>query len=161
MSIKTKTQVGLIIILAIFALSLLLSQKAAPNIPPLFSLKRVQEKVFLNLKSNPEQRVDYLVFLLNNRLYELDAVVKAKNYDYVLPSASRYSTLAGQITDLVIANNLKDKVPSLKQTFENHQKVLNDLYIFYPKNTDNWEWKYIQDDVNYLKIYLDQLSKVK
>lgn len=162
MSIKTKTQVGLIIILVGFALSLILSQKTAPNVPPLFSLKRVQEKVFLKLKSNPQERVDYMVFLLNNRLYELDAVVKAKNYNYVLSSASRYSTLAGQITDLVIANNLKDKVPFLKQTFENHQKVLNDLYVFYPKNIpNNVEWKYIQDDVNYLKIYLDKLSSVK
>ncbi len=162
MSTKTKTQVGLIIILAIFALSLLLSQKATPNIPPLFSLKRVQEKVYLKLKSDPKARVDYMVFLLNNRLYELDAVVKGKNYDFVLPSASRYSTLAGQITDLVIANNMTDKVLSLKQIFEVHQKVLNDLYVFYPKNiAENVEWKYIQDDYNYLKIYLDKLSIVK
>ncbi len=162
MSIKTKTQVGLIIILAVFALSLLLSQKATPNVSPLFSLKRVQEKVFLKLKSNPEARVDYMVFLLNNRLYELDAVVKAKSYDFVLPSASRYSTLAGQITDLIIANNIKDSIEPVKKIFENHSKVLNDLYVFYPENIqDNVEWKYIQDDINYLKIYLDQLSSVK
>ncbi len=161
MSIKIKTQLGLIIFLVVFALSLVLSQKANPSNSSLFSLKRVQEKVYLKLKSDPGVRVDYMIFLLNNRLYELDTVVKGKNYQFVLPSASRYSTLAGQITDLVITNNLKSKVESIKQTFENHQKVLNDLYVYYPKNIpDNVEWKYIQDDVNYLKIYLDKLSKI-
>lgn len=161
MNFKTKTQVGLIIILAVFALSLILSQKATPNFPPLFSLKRVQEKFYLKLKSNPEARLDYMVFLLSNRLYELDAVVKVKNYDFVLPSASRYSTLAGQITDLVILNNMKDNIDFLKKIFENHQKVLNDLYVFYPKNTENLEYKYLEDDINYLNIYLDQLSSVQ
>ncbi len=162
MSTKIKTQLGLIIFLAVFALSLVLSQKAIPSNPFLFSVKRVQEKAYLSLKSNPKDRVDYMVFLLNNRLYELDAVVKGKNYDYVLPSSSRYSTLAGQITDLIITNNMKDSVDAIKKIFENHRKVLNDLYVFYPKNIlDNVEWKYIQDDYNYLKIYLDKLSSVK
>lgn len=158
LSLQTKIQLGLIAILIIFALSLILSQKADPN-SPFFTLKRIQEKVYLKLKQDPEARADYMVFLLNNRLYELDAVVKNKNYGYVLPAASRYSTLAGQITDLVIMNNMKDKVSSLKQTFEDHLQVLNDLYIIYPKNIpDNEEWKYIKDDYNYLKIYLDKLS---
>lgn len=163
LSLQTKLQLSLIAILAIFALTLILSQKATPNVPPLFALKRVQEKVYLKLKSNPEARLDYMVFLLNNRLYELDAVVKGKNYGYVLSAASRYSTLAGQITDLIITNNLKDKASSIKQIFENHYKTLVDLYVFYPKNDpeNNHEWKYIQDDYNYLKIYLDKLTSVK
>ncbi len=154
-----KVQLGLIVILIIFALSLILSQKAAPNIPPLFAIKRVQEKVFLKLKTNPEERVDYMISILNSRLNELRDIVNGKDYDYVLPTASRYSTLAGQITELIIANNLKDKIPSITKTFEDHKKILNDLYVIYPKNIpDNVEWKYIQDDYNYLKIYLDKLT---
>lgn len=162
LSSRTQIQLGLIAILAIFALSLILSQKAAPNIPLFFSLKRVQEKVYLNLKSSPEQKVNYMIFLLNNRLYELDAVVRAKNYQYVLPSSSRYSTLAGQITDLVLANNMTDKVDLVRQTFQAHYPILVDLYVLYPKNDpeNNHEWKYIQDDYNYLKIYLDKLSSL-
>ncbi len=154
-----KVQLGLIVILIIFVLSLILSQKANPNNPPVFALKRVQEKAFLKLKSSLEDRLDYMIFLLNNRLEELGSVVKDKNYNYVLPAASRYSTLAGQITELIIANNLKDKIPSITKTFEDHKKILNDLYVIYPKNIpDNEEWKYIQDDYNYLKIYLDKLT---
>lgn len=164
LNLKTRTQVqlGVIAILIAFALSLILSQKASPNIPPLFTLKRVQEKIFLKLKSNPEKRLDYMLFLLDNRLEELGAVVRAKHYDYVLSSASRYSTLAGQITDFILANNLKDNVQNTKHTFEDHYKILVDLYVFYPKSDlENHEWKYIQDDYNYLKIYLNKLSSVK
>ena len=99
--------------------------------------------------------------LLNNRLKELQNVVKNKNYGYVLPSASRYSSLAGQIAELVTSNNLTDKKVEIEKQFTSHLKILDELYIAYPKNTDNWEWKYIQDDYNYLKIYLAKLAEVK
>lgn len=158
MTTKTKTQLGLIITLVLFALALIFSQNANPDFPPLFSLKRIQEKAYLSLKNKPEDRVDYLSSLLNKRLAELDSQIRRQSYDYILPSSLRYSALAGQITDLVIANNLTDKVDSIKKMFLDHQKVLHNLDIIYPKNTDNWEWKYIQDDINYLKLYLDKLS---
>jgi len=141
--------------------SLLLSVKVSPDMPPFFALKRGQEKVFLKLKSSSSDRVDYMSSLLETRLQELQSQVNNKSYGYILPSASRYSTLAGQITDLVAANNMVDKIDALKSQFERHKKVLDDVYIAYPKNTDNVEYKYIQDDFNYLDLYLDKLSKVK
>lgn len=157
MTTKIKIQLGAIFILTVLALSLLLSQNAAPDFPPFWSLKRIQEKVFLNFKTNPEQRTQYLSFLLDNRLDELSKVVKNKHYDHVLKASLRYSTTAGLITDLVISNNLTSYVEPIRQKFLNHQKVLNDLYVLYPKNTDNLEYKYIEDDINYLNIYLDKL----
>lgn len=159
---KFRIQLGLILVLAVLTLSLLLSLKANPDMPPFFALKRVQEKIFLKFKSNTEDRLDYMSSLLDTRLVELQNVVKNKNYDYVLRSSLRYSTLAGQITDLIVANNLTDEVPGIKKQFLNHQKFLDGLYVAYPKNIpDNVEWKYIQDDFNYLGLYLDKLEKVK
>ncbi len=159
---KYKIQLGLIIILAVIALSLLLSLKATPDMVPFFALKRVQEKAFLKIKSTPGDKVDYMSSLLDSRLEELQNVVKNKNYDYVLHSSLRYSSLAGQITDSVVTNNLTDKVEGVKTQFSNHRKLLDELYVAYPKNIrDNVEWKYIQDDFNYLKLYLDKLEKVK
>ncbi len=159
---KYRIQLGLIIILAVAAFSLLLSLKASPDMLPFFALKRVQEKVFLALKSDASGRVDYMSSLLNARLEELQKVVKNKNYDYVLKASLRYSTLAGQITDLVVGSNLSDKVAGIKTQFLNHQKLIDELYVVYPKNIrDNVEWKYIQDDFNYLKLYLDKLEKAK
>lgn len=160
MPLKVKIQLGLIAVLVIAALSLILSQTASPDLPPLFALKRIQEKAFLSLKSSPEDRVEYMNTLLDRRLEELDSQVRRQSYGYILPSALRYSSTAGQITELIISQNMKDKVASQIEKFNNHQQVLQKIYVLYPKNTDNWEWKYIQDDVNYLGIYRDQLAKI-
>lgn len=157
---KTKIKLYLIAILTIITLSLIFSQKANPDNPPLFYLKRIQEKVFLSLKFNPKDKLEYMSNLLDNRLEELSKPVMRGNHNYVLPSSLRYSTLAGQITDLIISSNLKEYVEQTKQKFLSHQKILYDLYVLYPKNTDDTEYKYIEDDINYLKIYFDKLAKI-
>src|SRR5258708_5712290 len=141
MTSKTKIQVGLIIILLVFVISLLLAQKATPDFPPFFALKRVQEKMFMKVKTSPQSEVDYMRSLLNTRLEELSSQVNRRSYGYILPSALRYSTLAGQITEIISQNNLKDEVASAKEQFIAHQKVLQDLYVVYPKNTENVEYK--------------------
>lgn len=161
MTTKIKIQLSLIAVLILIAASLILSQTATPDFPPLFALKRIQEKAFMSLKSNPKERLNYMRSLLNTRLDELDKQVKVQSYSQILSSASRYSTLAGEITDFIITNNLEDQVPSTMEQFINHKKVLREIYVIYPKNTENVEYKYIEDDINYLDIYLDKLSQAK
>lgn len=157
---KSRIQVGAIIVLSLLAISLLLSQRANPDFPPFFALKRIQEKVFLKLKSNAGDRLDYMSSLLDTRLIELQNVVKNKNYDYVLKASLRYSTLAGRITELIVANNMIEQANVTREKFLSHQEIINTLYVAYPKNIpDNEEWKYILDDFNYLGLYLDKLSK--
>lgn len=158
---KARVQLFVIIGLIFLAVSLLLSQKANPDQKLLFGLKRVQEKAFLKTKTTPQAKVDYMSNLLEARLQEVQNVVNNKAYTYLLPTSNRYFTLAGQITDLIIANNLTDKIPSLKNQFLEHQKILYALYVAYPKNTSNLEYKYIEDDINYLKLYLDKLETIK
>lgn len=159
---KTRIQLVLVVVLGVLVISLLLSQNANPDNQPFFNLKRLQEKAFLKLKSDAASKADYMSSLLDLRLLELQNLVKNKSYDYILSSSLRYSASAGQITDLVIANNLTDKVDAVKNQFLNHQKLLDVLYVAYPKNIpDNVEWKYIQDDFNYLGLYLDKLLKVR
>lgn len=154
-------QLGLVVILSLFILSLLFSRNANPDFPPLWGLKRVQEKVFLNFKSTPEERVNYMSALLDDRLSEIKSIVNNKSYTYLLNSSLRYSTLAGEITELVVTNNMADRTAAIKEQFQNHKKVLYDLYVAYPKNTDNIEYKYLEDDINYLNIYLEKLSVLK
>lgn len=162
MSETTQIKSVAIIVLAVLVISLIFSQTANPDFPPLFILKRAQEVVFLKLKSTPSEKVDYMSGLLDVRLKELQNVFNHKNYGYILPAANRYFTLAGQITDLTVANHLTAKVPALKEQFLKHQKILKDLSFAYPKNNpDNVEYKYIDDDINYLNLYLDKLSKIQ
>lgn len=161
MKYKARIQIGLVIFLAVVTISLFLSLNANPDMPPFFALKRVQENVFFKFKSTPAQKVDYMSNLLQTRLEELQNIVKNKSYNHILNASLRYSTLAGRITEEIIANNLTDKKEAVKNMFTAHQKLLDDLYVAYPKNTDNLEYKYIQDDFNYLGLYLDKLSQAK
>lgn len=158
MSREIKIKLGLIVFLVVLCTSLILSREASPNNPFLFSVKRVQEKAFLALHFSKQGKLDYMSSMLNDRLGELSTVVNKQSYSYVLPAASRYSTLAGEITDYILANNLKDESSLITDQFNKHQKLLRDLYVIYPKNTTNVEYKYIEDDFNYLKIYIDKLS---
>ena len=159
--ILTKVEIVLIIVLALGAFSLILTRYVNPDFPPLFSLKRLQEKTFLNLQSGPQAKVKYMSFLLEIRLGEIKHLVENKQYTFLLNASLRYSTLAGEITDLIILNNLKDQLEPVKNQFLYHKQTLNNLYTLYPKNTDNIEYKYLEDDINYLDIYLNKLSKLK
>lgn len=159
--LTARIQIILIALLIIIVLSLILSRSSAPDNPALFGLKRVQEKAFLKLKSNPKDRLEYMGSMLNSRLDEIKSILNHKNYNYLLSSSLRYSSQAGQITDLIISNNLKDEAKVVKEQFNAHVKILNDLYVAYPKNIGNVEYKYIEDDINYLKIYLEKLSNIK
>ncbi len=98
MSLKeiTQAKIAAIVALAILVISLVLSQTAAPDNYLLFSLKRAQETAFLKLKTTPSQKVDYMDYLLDQRLSELQTVFNHKSYNYILPAANRYFTLAGQ-----------------------------------------------------------------
>ncbi len=157
---KYKIQLWTIIVLILIVITLLLSHNANPEFVPFWNLKRAQEKLYLKLRNTPQDKVDYMSGLLNVRLNEMNHLVNSKSYDFVLPTSMRYSALAGQITDLIIANNLKDKIPAITAQFIEHQAILHDIYVIYPKNTDNVEYKYIEDDINYLKLYLDKLAKI-
>lgn len=129
---------------------------ANPDNQPFYNFKRLYEKVQLNLKSNSEDKLNYQFKLLDKRLTELVYIVENGNSSYVLTTSLRYSTTAGQVTELIIENNLKDQAEKTKEKFEAHLLIVKDLPQKYPK--DDEEIKYIIDDANYLKIYIDLLS---
>lgn len=160
MKLNTETQIklGAILVLAVLVLSLIFSESASPD-SLFFGLKRLQEKAFMKFKGSPEEKINYMSTLLDYRLEELQKIIDNKSFSYMWTTSLRYSTLAGQITDLAVANNMKDKMAGIKKQFSEHKKVLYDLYVAYPKNTDNIEYKYIEDDINYLNLYLEKLSK--
>lgn len=145
-----------IVILAIFAILLLLSNEATPAFPPAFALKRAQEKFFLNFKTTPQAKIEYYDNLLDNRFKELKSLIEKKQDRYFLLSSLRYSTTVGELTNLIKENNLKEEVEEVKEKLINQQKALRDLLNKY--QDENGEWKYIIDDINYLQIYLEQLS---
>lgn len=142
----------------IFVLVILNISVANPESQPFYNFKRLSEKVQLSLKSNPKDKVNYQLKLLDKRLAELTFIVEKGISSYVLTTSLRYSTTAGQITEQIIQSGLKDELQKAKEKFEAHLLIVNDLPQKYPK--DDEEIKYIIDDTNYLKIYINLLSSL-
>ena len=160
MHTTVKIQLYAIAAWSLVIFSLIMANVANPD-SFFYPLKRIQEKTFFSLKTTPDSQVNYLNNLLDIRLRELKNLISNGAYSYLWSSSLRYSTTAGQMTDLVVANNLKDMVGPVKNKFLNHKKILDEMYVVYPKNTNNVEWKYLLDGINYLNSYLDQLSQIK
>ena len=70
----------------------------------------------------------------------------------------RYSTNAGEITESIIKNDMKQNIPATLDLFSQHSEIFKGLLEKYPKEL-NEEWKYIQDDINYLEIYSRMLNE--
>lgn len=153
----TKVKMGLIAILFVLAVALFLSNYVTPDYGVIYKLKRLQENVFLKIKSSPAKKVDYESFILDNRLSELKYLVENQKIGYLLSSSLRYSATAGKLTDIIKQNYVFNKIPIIQAKFKEHQGVIEGLVALCQKN-DNTECKYIQDGANYLKIYSNDLS---
>lgn len=151
----------LIIALALLTIFLTLEDNINPDSQNLFKLKRLKEKAYQSLKVLPDQRVDYLAYLLPRRLGEIKALVENKKSHHLWHASLRYSTTAGELTKLLVENNMKVKSETVKILFKDHQTKLAHLLEIYPKDFNNEDWKFIQDDINYLNFYLEDLAKAK
>lgn len=156
LNIKTKIKLGLIVFLIILIFSLFLSAKATPS-SMFFPFKRLQEKIFLKLKPNVPSQVEYLSYLLDTRLQELKSMVDSKDYSTILDASLRYSATAGNITDIILNNKLATQGQAFKNKLIDQKKELQGILNAYPVDL-NTERKYIEDDLNYLSIYIDKLS---
>ncbi len=153
---KRKIVIFLFSLLVIFILLILNISVAKPTSQLFYNLKRLYEKTQLNLKSTPKDKLSYQYELLDKRLVELLFIVNRGASSYVLTSSLRYSTTAGEITELIVNNNLKDESQLTRKKFETHFLIVKDLSQ--KKSNIGDEAKYVTDDLNYLRIYIDKLS---
>ena len=77
-------------------------------------------------------------------------------------SSLRYSTTAGEITDLILGNDLKDEANKFIERFKKDQGILNNLLVNYPGDNDPTErnYKFLTDAINYLSQYIEKLSTI-
>lgn len=157
-----RTKLAAIIVLGLLAILLVASNSANPDRLD-YGFKRLQEKLYLSLKFSPQQKADYYETLLNNRLNELKYLTNNKKTYLLWQSSSRYSATAGQLTDLIGQNDLKDKAAQFISIFQTHQAAINNLLTNYPGDLDPTEEnsKFLTDAINYLNQYIDKLSQVQ
>lgn len=159
---QQRTKLVAIIVLSLLVLLLLSSKGANPDRLD-YGFKRAQEKLYLGLKFSPQQKVDYYETLLNNRLKELEYLTYNKKTYMLWQSSLRYAATAGEATEVIINNNLRDQANQFMDKFKQHQAAINDLLTNYPGDFDPTEEnsKYLKDAINYLSEYINKLSKVK
>ena len=157
MSLISKIKLGLISGTLLLTVGILLSDQALPSSVELYSLKRLQEKIFMVVKTDPQDKVNYYNLLLDKRLEEILAIIQNRDFSLVLSSSLRYSTTAGLMTELIKSGHLTVASVTALEKFKKHQIIFKNLDDAYPKD-EGQEWKYIQDDYNYLGIYSQQLK---
>ena len=122
-----------------------------------YVFKRVQEKIgnFLSLSNG--NKVSSYRRLVNVRLAELKFIIENKKQAYFEKSTQRYFTTAGELTSLLISKNLKNDFGPVTEQLQSHIPILEKLRDSYDPRTA--EWRFVEDDINYIKGYMGDLSK--
>lgn len=123
-----------------------------------YNLKRLEEKVFLFLNFTPSNKAKYMQNLLEERMFELEYITETKNIAHIEKTSQRYEATAGQLTEFIKANSLKSLVGSTKDKFEKHTERLKFFRDQFDYKTA--EWRFVQNDINSLGIYSDELSSI-
>lgn len=120
--------------------------------------EKLKEKVVLLTKFSKVSKAKYHQLLLEKRLAELSYVVESGQLDLVEPSASRYATYAGRLSDYIVGNNVSDEKDEVVALFDRHAKIIDSLQRNFEYES-GW-WFAIQHDVNSTKIFSDTVSKI-
>lgn len=120
-----------------------------------YTVKRIGEKFMLLTKLTSNSKVGYYKNLLDRRLSELLVVIDNKDTANIEKSSQRYETTAGQLTELILKKNLTGQKESTIALFENHSKMIEGVKEKFAYDTG--ERRLVQNDINSLKIYSDQL----
>lgn len=127
-----------------------------PNAGTRYLVKRLKEKLILFLKFDQESRISYIQTLLDKRLSELAYISDNKNTAFIETTSSRYESTAGQLTEALIKFNNPAKEKDAKEKFANHLEILSKIQTNFSPTTA--EWRFIENDINSLRIYSQQIS---
>lgn len=126
-----------------------------PDMSSQYLVKRLKEKVTLIFKFGVDSRIEYLSQLMDKRLSELAYIGENKDTANIEKTSSRYESTAGQLTDFVIEKGRGTF--ELKSLFERHVPILENTREVY--SFESSEYRFIQNDINTLKILSDKLPK--
>ncbi len=121
-----------------------------------YVFKRVQEKMALFFAFSNENKVNNYKKLISVRLAELKYTVDNKKQAFFEKSTQRYFTTVGEFTSFLTSKNLESEYEPVKERLKSHIPVLLELRDKYDSGTA--EWRFIEDDINYIKGYINDLS---
>lgn len=120
-----------------------------------YGVKRFKEKFFLVAAFSKNKKADYYLKLIDARLAELKYTIENKDMANFESSTQRYFTTVGQYVEHLTAKKVSYDKKAIEKRFSAHVPVLEKLRDSFASDTA--EWRFVQDDINYLKGYLDRL----
>lgn len=121
-----------------------------------YLFKRIREKISLFMSFSDKSKIRSYKKLVAVRLAELKFIIENKEMGYFEKSTQRYFTTVGQLTELLIESNSKSEFMSAKEELLSHIPVLTALRDTYDPVTA--EWRFVEDDINYIRGYINILS---
>ena len=121
-----------------------------------YLFKRIGEKISMFLAFSNKSKISSYKKLVTIRLAELKFVIENKQMGYFEKSTQRYFTTAGQLTELLTSTNIESEFIPVKEELSSHIPVLTALRDTYDSATA--EWRFVEDDINYIKGYINNLS---
>lgn len=121
-----------------------------------YVFKRALERVVTFFAFSDNSKTDDYKKLLNTRLSELKYIIENKKMAYFEKATQRYFTIAGQLTEYLISKNLSNDYESTRELLMSHVPILTQLRDRFEFGTA--EWRFVEDDINYIKEYANNLS---
>ncbi|MBI4058752.1 hypothetical protein HY404_00775 [Candidatus Microgenomates bacterium] len=121
-----------------------------------YILKRLKEKIALFFAFSSDQKFKQLKKETDVRMAELKYIIDNKQMGFFEKATQRYFTTAGKLTDLAVSNKISGKYQELKEDLGKHILLLNALRDTYHPTTA--EWRFVEDDVNYVKQDIERLN---
>lgn len=120
-----------------------------------YPLKRISEKIKVNLYIDSSSKADYYKDLVQIRLAELKYVVDKDYLDQVERSTQRLSYQVGILTDHIVAKKLNIKKQILDDLYQKDKVILQQLRDKYPANSSFW--MLVQHSINSIDLNLQKL----
>lgn len=122
-------------------------------------MDRFKEKITLFFKFRSEDKLSFQQQLVEQRLGELDYVIKSGQGDFIEEVSSRYSAYVGRYGEAILSsNNITQKEQALEM-FKNHPQILALMRDNFPANSSFW--MLLQHDINTIQIYTDKIKNSK
>lgn len=120
--------------------------------------EKFQEKIILLFKFSKGSKTEYLQFLSEKRLAELVYSLESNQIDLLEPTASRYTTYIGNLTNYMVANKVSSKKQDVTSMFERHIKVVKKLHEKVPQDS-GW-WIALQHDINAAADFKEKINRL-
>ena len=120
--------------------------------------QKIKEKLSLLFKFKKQAKADYYLYLSEKRLAELVYAVESNQLDLVEPTASRYTTYVGIMTDFILARNVFSHKEKTVLTLARHEEILRILQSKFEFES-GW-WIAITHGVNSAKLFREKLTSL-